>query len=148
VPAAIKMVIYTLVGSLLMLAGAVATAVLGARGGDNTVVLSGPQKRPPGGGPQKGSFVPFSLALLTKMPAFPFHGWMPDAYNEMPLPALAFFSGVVSKVAAYGFLRLVLPLFPAAAHDFQIVILLFGLASIIYGSLLAFTETRARLILG
>ena len=54
------------------------------------------------------------------MPAFPFHGWMPDAYRTMPLPALAFFSGVVSKVAAYGFLRIVLPLFPAAAHDFQI----------------------------
>ena len=48
------------------------------------------------------------------MPAFPFHGWMPDAYRTMPLPALAVFSGVVSKVAAYGFLRIVLPLFPEA----------------------------------
>ena len=46
------------------------------------------------------------------MPAFPFHGWMPDAYRAMPLPALAVFSGVVSKVAAYGFLRVALPLFP------------------------------------
>ena len=46
------------------------------------------------------------------MPAFPFHGWMPDAYRAMPLPALAVFSGVVSKVAAYGFLRIALPLFP------------------------------------
>ena len=53
------------------------------------------------------------------MPAFPFHGWMPDAYRTMPLPALAFFSGVVSKVAAYGFLRLVLPLFPTPRRDFQ-----------------------------
>ena len=68
---------------------------------------------------QKWIFVAFALAFLIKMPAFPFHGWMPDAYRTMPLPALAFFSGVVSKVAAYGFLRIVLPLFPAAAHDFQ-----------------------------
>ena len=49
------------------------------------------------------------------MPAFPFHGWMPDAYRKMPLPALAVFSGVLSKVAAYGFLRVVLPVFPDAA---------------------------------
>ena len=46
------------------------------------------------------------------MPLFPFHGWMPDAYRTMPLPVLAIFSGVLSKVAAYGFLRIVLPLFP------------------------------------
>jgi NADH-quinone oxidoreductase subunit M len=66
----------------------------------------------------------------------------------MPLPALAFFSGVVSKVAAYGFLRLVLPLFPAAAHDFQIIVLILALLSILYGSIQAFTQTSARLILG
>ena len=68
---------------------------------------------------QQWIFVGFALAFLIKMPAFPFHGWMPDAYRTMPLPALAVFSGVVSKVAAYGFLRIVLPLFPAATVDFQ-----------------------------
>ena len=149
--AAIKMVIYTLVGSLLMLAGAVATAVLAAQqsgSGHITFVLSDLQRNPLPESTQKWIFIAFALAFLIKMPAFPFHGWMPDAYGTMPLPALAFFSGVVSKVAAYGFLRLVLPLFPEAAHDFQIVILLFALVSIIYGSVLAFTETRARLILG
>ena len=82
-------------------------------------MLSDLAKRPLPDGTQKWIFVTFALAFLIKMPSFPFHGWMPDAYNEMPLPALAFFSGVVSKVAAYGFLRLVLPLFPAATHDFQ-----------------------------
>src|ERR1700753_3042291 len=82
------------------------------------------------------------------MRSFPFHGWMPDAYGTMPLPALAFFSGVVSKVAAYGFLRIVLPLFPAAAHSFQIVLLLLALLSILYGSVQAVTQTNARLILG
>ena len=45
-------------------------------------------------GTQKWIFVAFALAFLIKMPAFPFHGWMPDAYRAMPLPALAFFSGV------------------------------------------------------
>jgi NADH-quinone oxidoreductase subunit M len=131
-----------------MLAGAVATAVLSRNGGHLTFVLSDLVKNPLPEGTQKWIFVTFALAFLIKMPAFPFHGWMPDAYRTMPLPALAFFSGVVSKVAAYGFLRLVLPLFPAAAHDFQIVLLILAVVSILYGSVLAFTETNARLILG
>ena len=82
------------------------------------------------------------------MPAFPFHGWMPDGYRAMPLPALAVFSGVLSKVAAYGFLRISLPLFPDAAADFQELMLILALLSILYGSVMAFTQTNARLILG
>jgi NADH-quinone oxidoreductase subunit M len=149
VRAAVKMVIYTLVGSLLMLAGAVATAVLSARGGAHiSFVLSDLQlhRLPPS--TQKWIFVTFALAFLIKMPAFPFHGWMPDAYGEMPLPALAVFSGVVSKVAAYGFISIVLTLFPAPVHDWQLIILVIALLSILYGSIQAFTQTNARLILG
>jgi NADH-quinone oxidoreductase subunit M len=92
--------------------------------------------------------VTFALAFLIKMPAFPFHGWMPDAYGTMPLPALALFSGVVSKVAAYGFLRIVLPLFPAATEDYNTILLILAVISILYGSLQAFTQTNSRLILG
>ncbi len=150
VAAAIKMVIYTLVGSLLMLAGAVATAVLSARRlrraqlrAHRPVRATRCRSRT-----QKWLFVAFALAFLIKMPAFPFHGWMPDAYRTMPLPALAFFSGVVSKVAAYGFLRLVLPLFPAATEDFHTILLILAVISILYGSVQAFTQTNARLILG
>jgi NADH-quinone oxidoreductase subunit M len=149
IPAAIKMVIYTLVGSLLMLAGAVATAVL-SRQGDAPLsfVLSDLMRNPLPESTQKWIFVTFALAFLIKMPAFPFHGWMPDAYRTMPLPALAFFSGVVSKVAAYGFLRLVLPLFPAATSDWHLILLILAVISILYGSVQAFTQTNARLILG
>jgi NADH-quinone oxidoreductase subunit M len=151
IAAAVKMVIYTLVGSLLMLAGAVATAVLSASqngGAHITFVLSDLQRAGLSDGTQKWIFVTFALAFLIKMPAFPFHGWMPDAYGTMPLPALAVFSGVVSKVAAYGFLRIVLPLFPAATHDYQMILLILSLLSILYGSALAFTQTNTRLILG
>jgi NADH-quinone oxidoreductase subunit M len=150
VPAAVKMVIYTLVGSLLMLAGAVATAVLAQdqSGGSLTFVLSDLQKIPLPEGTQKWIFITFALAFLIKMPAFPFHGWMPDAYGTMPLPALAFFSGVVSKVAAYGFLRIVLPLFPAATDDYNLILLILAVISILYGSVQAFTQTNSRLILG
>jgi NADH-quinone oxidoreductase subunit M len=147
VRAAVKMVIYTLVGSLLMLAGAVAVAVLAGEGTPN-FSLAFLRENLLGEGTQKLLFSAFALAFLIKMPAFPLHGWMPDAYRNMPLPVLAVFSGVVSKVAAYGFLRIALPLFPAAAEDWQMILLLLALCSILYGSVQAFTQTNARLILG
>ena len=148
VAATYKLIIYTLVGSLLMLAGAVATAVIGADGGDVSFVLSDLAGAQLGESTQRWIFTAFALAFLIKMPLFPFHGWMPDAYRAMPLPVLAIFSGVLSKVAAYGFLRIVLPLFPDAAQDFQSLILILALLSIVYGSAQAFTQTNARLVLG
>jgi NADH-quinone oxidoreductase subunit M len=148
IAATYKLIIYTLVGSLLMLAGAVATAVIGADGGQVSFVLSDLAGVSLGESTQRWIFTAFALAFLIKMPLFPFHGWMPDAYRAMPLPVLAIFSGVLSKVAAYGFLRIVLPLFPDAVEDFQSLILILALLSILYGSAQAFTQTNARLVLG
>ena len=149
-PAAIKMMVYTLVGSLLMLAAAVATAVLSAREGDGTLTfaLSDLAQVSLGDGTQRLLFVGFALAFLIKMPAFLVQGWMPDTYGQMPLPALALFSAVLSKVAAYGFLRIVLPLFPDASVDFQLTIMILSVVGIIYGSAMAFTQTQLRLVLG
>ncbi len=150
VAATFKLVVYTLVGSLLMLAAAVATGVLAGAGPGGAVSFSfaALARNPVSEGTQEWLFAAFALAFLIKMPAFPFHGWMPDGYRTMPLPVLAVFSGVLSKVAAYGFLRVVLPIFPDATQDLDIVVLLIALASILYGSVLAFTQTNTRLILG
>ncbi|HEX4186393.1 MAG TPA: NADH-quinone oxidoreductase subunit M [Solirubrobacteraceae bacterium] len=150
VKATIKLVIYTLVGSLLMLAAAIATGVLTAQhgGGHITFVLSSLQAAPLGSGTQDWIFLFFAAAFLVKMPAFPLHGWMPDGYRAMPIEVLMVFSGVLSKVGAYGFLAIVLPLFPHAAAHFQLLMLLIALISIIYGSLLAFANTDTRLIAG
>ncbi len=150
VRATIKLVIYTLVGSLLMLAGAIATGVLAAEhtGGHITFVLSSLQAVPLGRGSQDWIFLSFAAAFLVKMPAFPLHGWMPDGYRAMPIEVLMVFSGVLSKVGAYGFLAIVLPLYPRAAVHFQALMLLLALASILYGSAVAFTQTDARLIAG
>jgi NADH-quinone oxidoreductase subunit M len=147
-PATLKMFIYTLVGSLLMLAGAIATGILAADGGPVDFNIQHLAADPLGNGSQYWIFWFFAAAFLVKMPAFPLHGWMPDAYRVAPLPALALFSGVLSKVGAYGFLRIVLPIFPAATTHFQEVILLVAVTSILYGSVMAFTQTSARLILG
>lgn len=149
VAATTKLVIYTLVGSLLMLAGAIATGVLASKGGGHlSFALSDLQAHVLPKGSQEWIFLLFAAAFLVKMPLFPLHGWMPDGYRAMPMPVLAVFSGVLSKVAAYGFLRIVLPLFPDASVHFQTLLLLIALASILYGSVMAFTQTDARLIVG
>ena len=150
VKATIKLVIYTLVGSLLMLAAAIATGVLASQdhGTALNFSLSALRHLPLSTGSQEWIFLFFAAAFLVKMPAFPLHGWMPDGYRAMPIEVLMVFSGVLSKVGAYGFLAIVLPLFPKAAVHFQLLMLLIALASIIYGSAMAFTQTDARLIAG
>jgi NADH-quinone oxidoreductase subunit M len=131
-----------------MLVGAIATAILSADGGDITFSMSELAANPLGEGSQDWIFWFFAAAFLVKMPAFLLHGWMPDAYRAAPLPALAVFSAVLSKVAAYGFIKVALPLFPDSAIQFQEVILIIALASILYGSVMAFTQTDVRLIAG
>ena len=146
------MIVYTLVGSLLMLVGAIATGILAANGGPIDFNIQHLAAHPLGSGSQYWIFWFFAAAFLVKMPAFPLHAWMPDAYRVAPLPALALFSGVLSKVGAYGFLRIVLPVFPAATTHFQEVILVIAVASILYGSVMAFTADERppdpRLLLG
>jgi NADH-quinone oxidoreductase subunit M len=148
VRATTKLIIYTLVGSLLMLAAAVAVGVLASNryGTPLTFVISSLQHLPLSHSEQEWIFACFALAFLIKMPIVPFHGWLTDAYKEMPIPAVAVFSGVVSKVAAYGFLRIVLTLFPYAAVHYQTLILLIALLSIIWSTAAAFTTPDARLV--
>jgi NADH-quinone oxidoreductase subunit M len=150
IAATTKMVIYTLVGSLLMLTAAIATGVIAAQNSDTSLsfAFSDLAAHPLANGTQDWIFLFFAAAFLVKMPAFPLHGWMPDAYRNMPLPALAVFSAVLSKVAAYGFLRVCAPLFPHAMEHFQTLLLAIALAGILYGSAMAFTTTESRLILG
>jgi NADH-quinone oxidoreductase subunit M len=150
VRATTKLVIYTLVGSLLMLAGAVATGVLAAQqnGGHLDFAFTALQHAPLSTGSQEWIFLLFAAAFLVKMPAFPLHGWMPDGYRAMPVEVLMVFSGVLSKVGAYGFLAIVLTLFPRASVHFQTLMLVIGLISIVYGSMQAFTQTDVRLIAG
>jgi NADH-quinone oxidoreductase subunit M len=146
--ATLKMIVYTLIGSLLMLVAAVATGIIAADGGQISFSIAELAQQPLAEGSQRWIFWFFAAAFLVKMPAFLLHGWMPDAYRAAPLPVLAVFSGVLAKVGAYGLLRIVLPLFPDATVQFQEVVLLIALASILYGSAMAFTQTNVRLVAG
>jgi NADH-quinone oxidoreductase subunit M len=148
VRATTKLVIYTLVGSLFMLAGAIATGVLASsqHNTDLTFVLSALHGLPLSHTSQVWIFLCFAVAFLVKMPLVPFHGWLADGYKAMPIPAVAVFSAILSKVAAYGFLRIVLPLFPYATVHFQLLMLLIALASIVWATSIAFTTPDARLV--
>jgi NADH-quinone oxidoreductase subunit M len=148
VRATTKLVIYTLVGSFFMLVAAIATGVLASsqHGTSLTFVLSSLQQLPLSKSSQEWIFLCFAVAFLVKMPLVPFHGWLADGYKAMPIPAVAVFSGILSKVAAYGFLRIVLPLFPDASVHFQTLMLLIALLSILWATSVAFTTPDARLV--
>jgi NADH-quinone oxidoreductase subunit M len=149
IAATTKMIVYTLVGSLLMLVGAVATAILVSnQTGELSFSIPYLRANLLSTGSQYWVFCFFAAAFLVKMPSFPIHGWMPDAYRAAPLPVLVVLSAVLSKVGAYGFLRVALPLFPAATSHFQLVVMIVAVASILYGSVMAFTQTNVRLVMG
>ncbi len=149
VAATLKMMVYTLVGSLLMLVAAIATAILVSdQTGELTFSMSELQANVLPEGSQDWIFWFFAAAFLVKMPAFLVHGWMPDAYRAAPIPVVAVLSGVLSKVGAYGFLRIALPTFPDAVDQFQIFLLVIAVAGILYGGAMAFTQTNVRLVAG
>ena len=120
-------VIYTMAGSLLMLA---AIVVFGLSQGTFSLVDSGTSTN-------EWVFLGFIAAFAVKAPIFPFHGWLVDAYRESPPEVAAILSGVVSKAAVYGLLRIVIAKFPEPVDDFQVAILAFAAIGLVYGSLLA-----------
>jgi NADH-quinone oxidoreductase subunit M len=149
VRATTKFVIYTLVGSLLMLAGAVALGVIATPdGGHISFEFSDLAARHVPAGSQYWIFFLFAAAFLVKMPAFPIHGWLPDAYTATPIPVLVLLSGVLAKIGAYGFLRIVLPIMPEASQRFQELMIAVAVVSILYGSVMAFSQDNVRLVVG
>jgi NADH-quinone oxidoreductase subunit M len=83
----------------------------------------------------------FSAAFAVKLPAVPFHTWLPDAHTEAPTAGSVILAGLLLKTGAYGLIRFVLPLFPEAAHVMAPVAMVMGVVGIIYGALLAFAQT-------
>src|SRR6478752_3848789 len=126
--ATLTFVIYTGVGSLLMLA---AIVVYGLQQGTFDLTRMGTSS-------STWLFLGFAIAFAIKSPLFPLHGWLPDTYRESPAEVSAVLSGVVSKAGLYGFLRIVIPKFPSVVADWRVVLLVLSSASLVYGSLLAF----------
>ena len=147
VRATTKFVIFTLVGSLLMLAGAVALGVLSTpEGGSISFSFADLERNTLPTGTQQWIFLLFAIAFVVKAPLFPFHGWVVDTYRATPTPVLVLLSGVLAKVGVYGFLRIVLPILPDATQHFQDLMLALAAFSILYGSVLAFAQDEPRLV--
>jgi NADH-quinone oxidoreductase subunit M len=143
--AAIKFVIYTLLGSLLMLVAILYLyvqfkAATGHVSFDYTELshLTLPY------GPQLLCFGAFALAFAIKVPIFPLHTWLPDAHVEAPTGGSVILAGVLLKFGTYGFLRFALPLFPLAAAACAPIVVLLAVIGIIYGALMAYVQDDAK----
>lgn len=89
----------------------------------------------------------FFIGFAVKLPIFPLHGWLPDAHAQAPTAGSVDLAGILIKTAAFGLLRFVLPLFPAASAQFAPIAIVLGLIGIFYGAYLAFAQTDIKRLL-
>lgn len=145
--AVMKFVIYTMVGSLLMLVAILATAFIAQ---DHTGVFTFDIEALRGVAFSRNEsillFAGFALAFAIKLPLWPFHAWLPDAYRLSPIIVTGLLAAVMSKAGVYGFLRIGLPLFPDGVDALQYPIILLALAGIVYGSLVSWRAPTMRLL--
>lgn len=140
--AAVKFMIYTMLGSILML---VAMIWLYELSGTfdlpqiQAMLVNGQLTLPLR--TELLLFAAFFLAFAIKVPLFPLHTWLPDAHTEAPTAASVLLAGVLLKMGTYGMLRFCLPLFPEAAHRFAPYIAVLAIIGIIYGALVAMVQT-------
>ena len=140
--AALKFILYTLAGSALLL-----VAVIAFRMEGNSFSIPALMAHSFPVTFQRWTFLILALAFAVKVPLFPFHSWLPAAYVQAPTAGSILLSTVLSKMGAYGFLRLALPLTPDAAHFFAPLIFGMSVCSILYGGLLAFAQSNLKKII-
>ena len=139
--ATVKFVIYTLVGSLLMLVAILAVAIAHASTGQPfTFSYEALRGFAYADSLQALAFVAFFLAFAIKVPMWPLHTWLPDAHVEAPTAGSIILAGVLLKLGGYGFLRFAVPLLPDAAVSFAPIIIGLALIAIIYGALVAMVQ--------
>lgn len=136
-----KFVIYTLVGSLLMLVGMVwVTVIHYTATHELTFDIQTLVHTQIPGDIQILIFLFFFLGFAVKVPVFPFHSWLPHAYIACPIPVLILVTGAMSKTGAYGLIRFCLPLFPDVIHDWGTWIAAAAVGGIIYGAWIAIAQ--------
>ena len=139
--AAVKFILYTMAGSILMLVG-----ILWLYNATGTFDLPAIQNAL-----QQGSlvlprstetllFLAFFVAFAIKVPLFPFHTWLPDAHVEAPTAGSVMLAGVLLKMGTYGFLRFSVPMFPDATNQYRNFMIILSLIGIIYGALVCMMQ--------
>lgn len=148
--ATVKFFIYTVVGSLFMLAALiwlgiyVGGNVLHLESGFTTnylAILDALKNSPIPMEVQKWLFAAFALSFAIKVPLFPLHTWLPDAHTEAPTPGSVILAGVLLKMGTYGLVRFNLELFPQASIEYSSVMCTLAVIGIIYGALVAMVQT-------
>jgi NADH-quinone oxidoreductase subunit M len=140
--AAVKFVIFTMAGSLLMLVAIIYLATRHAEAEQQLTFdllklydLHLPLHE------QAWLFAAFALSFAIKVPLFPFHTWLPDAHVEAPTAGSVILAGVLLKLGTYGFLRFAMPLFPGAALAAAPYIIVLAVVGIIYGAVVAMMQS-------
>jgi NADH-quinone oxidoreductase subunit M len=135
--AAVKFLLYSLFGGLLMLAAVIGLYVASANQGLGTFSFDKLTQLEFSHSTQIWLFLGFFIAFAIKAPLFPFHTWLPDAGAEAPVGGAVLLVGVLDKVGTFGFLRYCLPLFPYASRTLAPYIIVLCIIGVLYGALLA-----------
>jgi NADH-quinone oxidoreductase subunit M len=140
--AAVKFILYTMAGSVLMLIAIIGMAWAHAQATNGTPSFSLLDLQQLTLSPQLEGwfFLAFTLAFAIKVPLFPFHTWLPDAHVEAPTAGSVILAGVLLKMGTYGLLRFSFPLFPEAATAFAPVLAILAVIGIVYGALVAMVQ--------
>ena len=144
--ASLKFILYTMAGSLGLL---LAIQLIGVVSGtfdlptlfERWTHLQGSLLGLPVSTVKAIAFWAFTLAFAIKVPIWPFHTWLPDAYTEAPTPGTMVLAGAMSKLGAYGFLRLILQLYPVEARNYAGALAFLAVMAIVFGALGAFAQS-------
>ncbi|MGW8379223.1 NADH-quinone oxidoreductase subunit M [Streptomyces sp. ODS28] len=138
--AAWKFILYTLLGSVVMLLGLL---LIGLKGGTFDMVALASDSHPGlGHTTQLLAVLAIGVGLAVKAPMWPLHSWLPDAHTAAPTVGSVLLAGVLLKMGTYGFVRILLPVAPDGMHTFAPYLAAFAVIGIIYGSLACLALTR------
>jgi len=141
--AAVKFLLYTLLGGVLMLVGILVLVLHYQHATQQPITFSLDNLLHLQLSPtmQLWLFLAFAFAFAIKVPMFPFHTWLPDAHTEAPTAGSVILAGVLLKMGSYGFMRFCLPLFPEASQILASIVAWLSILAIIYGALMSWVQT-------
>lgn len=136
IDAAIKFLLFTLAGSVLMLVGLITLLHL-----NDTLDFQALARTRPAPGLQAWLFAAFTAAFAVKVPMFPVHTWLPDAHTEAPTAGSVILAGILLKMGGYGLLRIALPILPDAVRLFLVPMLVLSAVAVVYGAYVTLAQT-------